>query len=236
MSISACVRMIAAAGLCVAVLRGGAAQFRSLTPTAHKIEIQLERAAAGGWLVVDPALVLDSGDRVRFRARPTFDGYLYVLNRGSSGEFALLFPQGSDSNRVIAQQEYTIPAQAGSFQITGAPGFETLYWIISPAPLGPKRESAPPPEPERPSRSIPKSSPPVELIPRCRDEIFRARGDCVDETAGPRVLTVAAPEGWNLSLAKSRELRFSKSENHATVSSTKPLTEPVIYEYRLAHR
>lgn len=229
-------RVAGIAGLCVAVVHVGAAQFRSLTQTSHKIEIQLERASTSGWQVVDPALVLDQGDRVRFRARPTFDGYLYVLNRGSSGEFALLFPQKGDVSRVLANHEYTIPAQAGSFQITGEPGFETLYWIISPAPLGGSGEAAPAPEPEPPSRSIPKAAPPVELLPRCRDEIFRSRGDCVDDTAGPRALTVAAPSGWNLSLAKSRDLKFSKSESRATVSSAKPLTEPVIYEYRLAHK
>ena len=44
---------------------------------AYRMEITLERLDGDAWRAVDPGLVLAQGDRVRFRYRTNFDGYLY---------------------------------------------------------------------------------------------------------------------------------------------------------------
>ena len=52
------------------------------------------------------------GDLLRFRFRTTFDGYLYVLDSGTSGAQSLVFPgdaTGRD-NRVLAGREYFVPS------------------------------------------------------------------------------------------------------------------------------
>ena len=81
---------------------------KTLARGAHRIEITLERQEGEAWRAVDPGLVLDSGDRVRFRFRANFDGYLYVMNEGTSGAYTLLFPREETGreNNIRAGKEY----------------------------------------------------------------------------------------------------------------------------------
>ena len=53
----------------------------------NRIEIAIERQESGSWRAVDPGLVFDSGDHVRFRFRANFDGYLYVMDQATSGKY-----------------------------------------------------------------------------------------------------------------------------------------------------
>ena len=112
------------------------------------MEIMLDRFDGGSWHSIDPGLVLEQADRVRFRFRTNFDGYLYVMNQSTSGKYEQLFPReetGQD-NRIVAGKEYQIPATASVFRIAGPAGHEVVYWLITPARLtdGPPRYSAPP--------------------------------------------------------------------------------------------
>jgi hypothetical protein len=52
---------------------------------SNRIEMKVERRDNQQWKVVDPALIFTPEDRVRFRLRTNFDGYLYVMNQGTSG-------------------------------------------------------------------------------------------------------------------------------------------------------
>jgi hypothetical protein len=87
---------------------------------------------------------------------------------------------------------------------------------------------------------LPKAKqPPKILLPRCDDSIFRARGECIDSSAGLRPIpeTDELPENLKgVPRAKSRELIIMRKEDSSTVSSPVPLTEPVIYQFRLAHK
>jgi hypothetical protein len=81
--------------------------------------------------------------------------------------------------------------------------------------------------------------PPPTLIPRCDDTILKARGDCIDPTAGPKLVPRgdAVPQNMAQGLDKEqRDLLFMRQKNTAVISSPVPLSGPVIYEYRLAHR
>ena len=215
-------------------------QAKLLTQGQHRLEITLEIKDETSARAVDPGLVFQQGDQVRFRVRSHFDGYLYVMNRSTSGEYATLFPREDTGqiNSIQADRNYLVPATEGWFKITGPPGQEIVYWLISPVQLqvgSDKAASAytslPPP---------PKAGKlPPNLIPRCDDTLFKARGDCIDSSAGAKPISDPdrLPEKFAaLPGAGSRELTFLRNENSTLVSSPDSIAGPVIFEFRLAHR
>src|SRR5688500_1395104 len=100
----------------------GSAQSRVSRQGALRREVTLERYEHRDGMVVDPGLILDKNDLVRFRFRASFSGYLYVTNQSTSARTTLLFPRedtGSD-HRIIANREYLIPSTAeGAFRVDG---------------------------------------------------------------------------------------------------------------------
>ena len=110
----------------------------TMTEGAHRMELVLERLDRDTWRTIDPGLVLAQGDRVRFKFRTNFDGYLYVMNQSSSGTYEQLFPRDETGkeNRIAASREYQVPATSAAFRIAGPAGHEVVYWMVSPgAPL-----------------------------------------------------------------------------------------------------
>ncbi|MEI9975923.1 MAG: DUF4384 domain-containing protein [Ignavibacteriota bacterium] len=96
-------------------------QTKSMNQGAHRMELSLERLDGNTWKAIDPALVLAQGDRVRFRFRTNFDGYLYVTNQSTSGKYEQLFPRdetGQD-NHIVASKDYQVPATSVAFRIAG---------------------------------------------------------------------------------------------------------------------
>ena len=210
--------------LCIAALAAGGA----LSQT-QSMEIVLERHESGAWKTIEPGLVLGQGDLVRFRFRATFDGYLYVINSGTSGAQSLLFP-GTDTgrdNRVLAGKDYFIPSTGASFKVSGPAGHDVVYWLVSPVPLEGNPAAA--------LGRTPPRKPAGTLVPRCDQTIMRARGLCIDSSAGPR--NVGADEELPSGLPKitPRELVIVQDKDRARVSAGCKLTGPIVYEYRLAH-
>jgi hypothetical protein len=207
----------------------------------RRIVIQVELRSAGEWKTVDPATIFDSGAQVRFRVKTNFSGFLYVMNQGTSGDYTLLFPREDtgSQNRVEPGREYVVPATTGAFRITGPPGQDIVYWMVTPLDIGP-----PSGDRSRPGYvPLPPAPPPGTkmhtLLPRCDDAVLRARGECVDSTAGPRKVQDASALPENLKSVpnlKSRELVFIRQQNAAVVSSPSSGDGPVIYEFRLAHK
>jgi len=202
----------------------------------QRIEIMLDRLDGGAWHSIDPGLVLEQSDRVRFRFRTNFDGYLYVMNQSTSGKYEQLFPRAETGreNQISAGKEYQVPANQAVFRIAGPAGHEVVYWLVTPMSLGegtPRMPVLPPP-------AGPQGTPP-RLIPRCDDGILRARGDCVDSSAGPKLVPRDANLPKNLAGTADQnrqDLLFLRQKDKAVISSPAPLTGPVIYEYHLAHR
>jgi hypothetical protein len=199
----------------------------------QRIKLMVDRQEGTSWKPVDSALVFAAGDKLRFRVSSTFAGFLYVMNHGTSGAYELLFPRsdtGAD-NSIEAGKEYIVPAAQGWFKVTGPAGHDIVYWVISPVKLGNEVRSLPPPPPN--------ASLPLSFRPRCDDSIFKSRGDCVDTSAGVKPLKEGEAIPKNLSgLAEPtpRELLFIQEKGATVVSSPTPLTGPVVYELRLAHR
>jgi hypothetical protein len=187
------------------------------------MEVTLERFSGGAWKAVDPGLVLSNKDKVRFRFRANFDGYLYVTNKGTAGTNVMLFPseETGSMNKIEAGHDYTVPATSGAFRVEGPAGHDVVSWMVSPLELArPNMKRV-----ETPGEAA--ASAPIDMKPRCNDTIFKARGECVDSTAGPQ-----APKEDG----KSRELMVMREKKASVISSQVPLDGPVVYEFRLAHR
>jgi hypothetical protein len=85
----------------------------------------------------------------------------------------------------------------------------------------------------------PQGTAPASMKPRCNDEIFKARGDCVDSTAGPKAVAPGETlprDLTELANGASRDLKFTNNPSGITVSSGTPLSGPVVYEFLLAHK
>jgi hypothetical protein len=216
----------------LALLPPASSQTRDMAQGPHRMELMLERLDGAAWKTIDPALVLAQGDRVRFRFRTNFDGYLYVSNQSTSGKYEQLFPRvetGQD-NHILAGKDYQVPATSEVFRIAGPPGHEITYWLVSPVRLNDA--------PARPTLPPAGQTTPLTLLPRCDQGVLKARGDCIDSSAGPKLIPRDVDLSKDLSAANaaSRDLLFMRQKDTAVISSPEPLTGPIIYEFQLAHR
>lgn len=210
------------------------AQSKTLSNGAQRIELTIERRVNNAWRAVDPGLIFDSGDRVRFRYKTNFGGFLYVMNHGTAGTYMQLFPSSETgtANRVDPDKEYIVPATDGAFRVAGPPGHDVIYFTVMPVEVTSGSSYKPlPPPPPTPARH--------SLTPRCDDAILRARGECVDSSAGAanadpdKLPANLKPRGGQ---AQGPELIIRKQRNAALLSSRAPLGGPVTFEFRLAHK
>ena len=229
-----------AAVSCVLPASGSAAFGQTVPPSqeSSRLEVVLERKAGEEWRTTDPGLVLQQNDEVRFRVSGNFDGYLYVMNLNTSGQYGLLFPRADtgQANKIETGKQYLIPATEGWFRITGPAGYETVFWLVSPVEL---RQEPTDSKPSFLPLPAPQSGrPPGHLLPRCDDSIFKARGDCIDTSAGPKKIDEAEnlPENLSRIADAGRDLAFSRIENSTVIASPTSLKGPVIFVFRLAHR
>ncbi len=194
----------------------------------RKLSVTVERKTGHQVERMDPAHVFASGELVRFRFQANFPGYLYVLNHSTSGKDVLLFPKedtGLD-NRVDKDREYLMPmTDSGWFKMEGPAGHEVTYWVLSPVKLT-----------GRPTMVETPAPPASAMTPRCDDSIFRARGDCVDVTAGPQPAQAVPESLAGLVGAKPRELTVTKNGQATSVLVPNGSNEPLIYTFRLAHK
>jgi len=218
-------------GLMAAMVVSAGAQTKSITQGPHRMELTLERRSASGWKVMDPGYIFAKGDQVRFRYKTNFAGALYVMNQGTGGAYTKLFPREDTgmANRIAPGREYLVPATDGAFRVEGPPGHDVIYWVVQPVddyvPL------APPPTHMAKAMET--------LTPRCDDTILRAKGDCVDSSAGPQAVGDKGqlPENIQKSAGDtSKDLVFMKKQGRSVVSSPVPLAGPVVFEFRLAHK
>jgi hypothetical protein len=210
------------------------ARVQQAAPAKGLLEITLEKQIDGNKAQVMVAEhVFEQGDVVRFKLHSDYNGYLYVMNQGTSGQFSTVFPAtdtGSD-NRITPNGNYLVPAD-GWFKISGPAGFETLYFLLSPTPLTQPAVSRP-----GTASTFVMPGPASSLKPRCNDAVFRARGECLDTSAGPSALPPDATlpaEISPLAGSASRDITFTRNNDSTTVG-TNAGKAPVIYTFRLAH-
>lgn len=103
------------------------------------LRFRLTRLAADGVEgdVDGAATTFHSGDRVRFTFESNVDGFLYVVQQGSSGRWTVLFP-GPDinggKNTIAKGQRYQVPTDDW-FLFDDNPGTEHLFVFLSREPM-----------------------------------------------------------------------------------------------------
>ena len=182
------------------------------------VQVTLERQEVLEWRPVDPRMILQPKDKIRFRFSTSFPGYLYVFNRASDGTAAKLFPNEEPANnRVQPGQAYLLPSPTGNYVIDGPPGYDITHWIVTTEPLSTLPASS----------GLPRSEIPNTMVPRCREGGLRARGGCLDDKAGPQ-----PPRDSPL---KARSIRIDKGLD-ARISAPAAKPGPIVYEFRVAHQ
>lgn len=88
----------------------------------------------GALTPVSPEREFHKGENVKIRIESNFSGYLYIVNHGSSGNKAMIFPDGKESNRIQPGISYLIPSTY-DLVLDEKAGFETLQVIAAPQRL-----------------------------------------------------------------------------------------------------
>ena len=104
----------------------------SVRPLGLRYSI-LKYAGDQEYMEVDPDLIFRSGDRIRLRVQVNDPAYLYIVMKGSSGNWRVLFPSpeyDSGANRVLPGRDYDIPSRT-RFVFDETPGEEKLFFILS---------------------------------------------------------------------------------------------------------
>ena len=98
-----------------------------------KLMVELNRE--GKTRMVSPDTKFQSGDRVRFHLSLNFDGYLAVLNAGTSGKVNCLYPHMGAPNPVHASSELMVPGHEAWFVFDQMPGTEEVTFLMSKKPI-----------------------------------------------------------------------------------------------------
>lgn len=98
----------------------------------------LKRDEGGQYNEVDPDTSFRSGDRIRLKVDANTSGYLYVVMRGSSGIWKLMFPSAEvagGSNLVHKGESRQIPSrERGQFFFDEQAGNEKLFIVLTRQP------------------------------------------------------------------------------------------------------
>jgi hypothetical protein len=81
--------------------------------------------------------VFRSGDRIRIALESNDRGYLYIVMKGTSGSWKLLFPAqeiNSGDNRIEPGRPYMIPPAPSRFTFDETAGEEKLFIVLSRQP------------------------------------------------------------------------------------------------------
>ncbi|HEX4807524.1 MAG TPA: DUF4384 domain-containing protein [Bryobacteraceae bacterium] len=96
----------------------------------------LKQRTDGTYQEISPDAVFHAGDRIRLSLMSNQQGYLYVVEQGSSGKWIPLYPGGDsqpDSNRLATGKEYIVPGK-GAWEFKGDAGQERLFVLLSREP------------------------------------------------------------------------------------------------------
>jgi len=102
------------------------------TPLGMRYSL-LRRSGPGQFDEVDSDIIFRSGDGLRVSVESNDNAYLYIVTRGTSGTWSVLFPNAAinkGDNRVAAHERQTIPA-GGQFTFDEREGTERVFVVLS---------------------------------------------------------------------------------------------------------
>jgi hypothetical protein len=117
--------------------------------------------SVGEGQATDPDRMFDPGENISFEFLPNRSGYLYVFNRGSGGEWQILFPSIellNQSNFIKAQTRVRVPEKPFALEIEGVRGTERVFVVLTRNPEDVTdlsdsiRKASPGGEPSRPQQ------------------------------------------------------------------------------------
>jgi len=125
---------------------------------------------------VSPDKTFRTGDRVQIQVESNEDGYLYIIQRGTSGDWTVLFPAkeiNGGKNRVTAMEPVRIPNGRAFFTFSGSPGTEKVFIVLARKPVADVEEmildlnkgKAPAAAPEAPKAEPRKAEPKKTATP-----------------------------------------------------------------------
>ena len=96
----------------------------------------LEKEINGESVTVSTESHFESGDKFRLVIEPQVDGYLYLFNLSSNGDFTRLYPQeliDGSAEELEAEERIRIPGEAdgGWFRMNRESGIEIVYILFS---------------------------------------------------------------------------------------------------------
>lgn len=148
-----------------------------------------------------PNDVFHSGDMVRVKVEGNRDGFLYVVARGSSGNWKPLFPApeiNGGLNRVSAHRGYDLPSASQAFTFDEQAGQEQLFIVYSTEPVHDMEQMIPSlSSPGKPAAPMPEaviaSAAPMndEFVSRLRNTYSR---DLIVQTVTPKQPAESAQE------------------------------------------
>ncbi len=97
----------------------------------------LRKGAGDEYEEVNADSVFHAGDRIRFSVQTNDTAYLYIVMRGSSGTWKVLFPTSEiegGSNLVQAGRSYVFPPPPGRFAFDEQKGEEKLCLVVTRRP------------------------------------------------------------------------------------------------------
>jgi uncharacterized protein DUF4384 len=219
------------------LMPGVASPGQTAAGAADLVGIRVERKLGDRIERMPAKKVFENGDVLRFQLSSSMAGYLYVIDKGTTGSVATLFPGAGSlpgDNRIEPAHTYLVPADGdGWFEVSGPAGFDLLYFLVSATPI--RLPSAAAPQPQSGDETNPERATVPGLLPRCNDAIFKSRGDCLDDSAGVSPLPGNAElprEMAPLAGYASRDIILSDDSGGTTVKAAKL---PMIYTFRLAH-
>jgi hypothetical protein len=92
-----------------------------------------QKEGKDGVVSVQQSQIFNSGDSIRVGATATENGYIYLLHKGTTGRFKILYPDrkiARGSNAVPKGREVVVPPGAW-FTFDKNPGVETIYALYS---------------------------------------------------------------------------------------------------------
>jgi hypothetical protein len=106
------------------------------TPTGMpgtKVVIELLRNGVSSR--VSPNEIFRSGDQIRLRLQTNFQGYISLVNVGSSGKIKHLYPEKGKTREVFPSRDFMVPESGAWIKFDDTPGVELLMVVISSEPL-----------------------------------------------------------------------------------------------------
>lgn len=112
-------------------------------PTAFQVNYLYRDAGNGPLKPILPGSVLRSGDHYKVVFTPNQNGYIYLFQVDSTGQFFQLFPMREfkgvrvdNTNPVKAGHRYVLPAEDKAFKLDRVVGRERLLLVVTTRPHG----------------------------------------------------------------------------------------------------